>query len=154
MPERSWLSWVKGLRLPPSPNETPRTRKKRLLEVERNRLWPSEEANWLAAQENKRREEREEAEARVAAEFNAIEQKKAERIARRLMFEERKAQANRNKEEAIRRGYIQPNNASIRRLIAQTAEVIKNMNASAKRRANARKPQGQTSATRKSPRRR
>jgi hypothetical protein len=145
---------VQGLRLPPSPNETPRTRKKRLLGIERNRLWPSEEANWLAAQKNRHREEREEMEARVAAEFEAIEEKKAARIAKRLALEEKREQAKRNREEGIRHGYIPNNDVPILRALARTAKIVRNMNASAKRRSNARKALGLSSPTRKSPRRR
>jgi hypothetical protein len=84
--QRSWLNWL-GIRLPPSPNESPTTRRKRLRNIPRNKLWPSEEENWRAAQENMRREEWEEMEARIAAEFDAIEQQKARRVAKQERIE-------------------------------------------------------------------
>ena len=134
MSASSLLNWL-GLRLPPSPNETPKTRKKRLLSTPRTKLWPSEEENWHRAQENSRRERWEALEADRIAALEAIE-RDHERGVQSL---ERKRRSG-----AIRTiGDVSENEdltmVRIKRMIGE-------LNASAKRKESARR---KASATRK-----
>jgi hypothetical protein len=134
MPASSWLNWL-GLRLPPSPNETPKTRKKRLLSTPRTRLWPSEEENWHRAQENSRRERWEALEADRIATLEAIE-KEHERGMQSL---ERKRRSG-----AIRTiGNLSENEDLT---LVRIKRMIGELNASAKRKESARR---KVSATRK-----
>ena len=131
MPASSLLNWL-GLRLPPSPNETPKTRKKRLLSTPRTKLWPSEEENWHRAQENSRRERWEALEADRIAALEAIEKEHERGL-------ERKRRSG-----AIRTiGELSENEdltmVRIKRMIGE-------LNASAKRKESARR---KASATRK-----
>ena len=133
MPERSWLTWLQGLRLPPSPNETPRTRKKRLLKTPRNRLWPSEEDNWHRAQENESRERAAEIEAHLLAAHEAEEEGDRRRLQRlerrhRLTLGHRLGELSENDDLPMIR----------------LKRMLKEMNTSAKRKAALQKAQGPT----------
>ena len=131
MPASSWLNWL-GVRLPPSPNETPKTRKKRLLSVPRNRLWPSEEENWHRAQENNRRERWEALEADRIAALEAIEKEHERGLQRK------------RRSGAIRHiGNLSENEDLA---LVRIKRMIGELNASAKRKESARR---KASATRK-----
>lgn len=126
MPPRSWLNWLQGIRLPPSSNETPTTRKKRLLKTPHNRLWPSEKKNWQQALENNRRERAAAIEERRLAAREALNKehekgrRSLERI-RRLEWEYLSDALSENKESEI----------------IKVKRALKEMNGSAKRKGSA-----------------
>jgi anion-transporting ArsA/GET3 family ATPase len=128
MPERSWLSWLQGLSLPPSPNETPRTRKKRLLKTPRNRLWPSEEKNWHQAKENESKERAAEIEAHLLAAYEAEEEGDRRRL-RSLERRHRLALAHKEDNSQV----------TIDLPMIRIERMLNEMNTSAKRKAALRK---------------